>query len=67
MDKEVKQEVLRTVKRCIDNDMLQDDTIKEINSLLIEDLSGQIEPKINPDDLGREVDPSCESGICGAR
>lgn len=60
------KEVLNRVEKCIKHDLLSEEAIVKINEIIIEDLE---EPKLrlNPDDLGREVDPDCESGLCGAR
>jgi ATP-dependent Clp protease ATP-binding subunit ClpA len=61
-----KQEVLNRVEKCLKYDMLSDEAIVKINQIIIEDLE-ESKLKLNPDDMPREVDPDCESGVCGAR
>lgn len=60
------KEVLNRVEKCIKYDMLSEEAIVKINEIIIEDLE---KPKLrlNPDDIERDIDPDCESGLCGAR
>lgn len=59
-------EILKTVERCIEHDLLSDDALKDINQIIIDDLDSQMKPTLS-EGVKREVDPDCESGVCGAR
>lgn len=58
---------IKTVKRCIENEILSDKAAIEINQILIDDLNSQMDQKLSPDDIERDIDPDCNSGVCGAR
>lgn len=59
-----KSEILETIDMCIEEDLISENTAADINDYVILALESDDEDKINPDDLGRDVGKSCESGLC---
>lgn len=53
--------LLENLKSAIKYDFLTDDDIEKMNKIIINRLET---PKLNPDDLERDVGKSCDSGVC---
>lgn len=64
---ELKEQVLKDLKKCIKYDFLSEKAIKKINEIIIEELEEDKNKGLSPDDLERKLDSSCESGICPVR
>jgi hypothetical protein len=64
---ELKEQVLKDLEKCIKYDFLSEAAIEKINKIIIEELEGDKNSKLSPDDLERNLDSSCESGICPVR
>jgi hypothetical protein len=64
---ELKEQVLKDLEKCIKYDFLSEAAIKKINEIIIEELEEDKNKGLSPDDLKREIDSSCESGICPVR
>jgi hypothetical protein len=59
-----KKEILETIDMCIKEDLITETTAAKINDYIIKVLESDDEDRVNPDDLGRDVGKSCESGLC---